>query len=166
MKKLFLILAVFLMVGLMFGAQKTNNGSAITASTSPDFGVFHRYTITTGATGDTTTLTIPNEYGTSMDSVGLWVKTFSDGNPCIRVRYMSSMDNVAWKSYTIGTDSTTWGATAATSAAATLQYIPLGFSRGYVPAAYNKLVIWHTNLGANTANSSMELYLIRPKITK
>jgi hypothetical protein len=108
---LVLAMLIVAVVPLLEATTRTQSYSSDNKVTVSGFGYFYRFDDTFKAMGDTVKIILPPIKPTDLvgpDTTMFRVNVYTSDTIYISVRYEVSSDNVNWKSYTIGTDSTTW----------------------------------------------------------
>lgn len=113
-----IVLDILVLAALIVAFAPPSEATTRTQSYSVDkkvtvagFGFFYRFDDRFTAMGDTVIINLPAiRPGQLMspDTTMFRVNVYTSDTIYISVRYQVSSDNVNWKSYTIGTDSTTW----------------------------------------------------------
>lgn len=111
---------------------------------------FYRFSMTFSSTQDTLICDLPPVQPrdvTGQDTTLFDVNLYTSDTAYIAVRYQVSSDNLNWKTYTIGTDSTTWLATGTASATGgrTLNHFVISTPQYAGPQPYHRLFIYGPN---------------------
>lgn len=174
MKSIFKVmtLALVLILGLSFlndDIYATNQtATSVTLSQPLGWGTSGAQKFTVNMASNYTaidTAYLPFTLTSTMDSVDLIILTRPsrhDSSINLQFRFEQSPNNLTWKTTTLGTDSTTWGASAfadSTLAGAVVNRISIGYLR-YGTYPYNRLKIMQPVKTGTAAKARIDVYVI------